>query len=286
MVEWSGIVVAGLLYAIALKYFVLPSRVILTGTEGIAAALSYYFDSRHLFIVLYLVFQACLLVFAWMRVSRTFAIRSAAVVGIVVAGLSFLPTLQFAQDGERLLLVIFGGLIAGFAKAAAFKNRGSTGDEDVLAAFFAMKYLKPVGVIAIIAASVSTVFGLTLDVVKHGHFETAINTLMYTSVYIFASAETLNNLYHKFKLTMLVVITRQGPAVGAAIRTCSEHRTYTVQQGVGGHSQTPFEMVRTIVTREELPEIIPAVEAADPQCFYFHQDVEGASRRFYIKPIG
>jgi hypothetical protein len=36
---------AGALYAIALKYFVLPSKVILTGTEGIASALSYYFDS-------------------------------------------------------------------------------------------------------------------------------------------------------------------------------------------------------------------------------------------------
>ena len=56
MIDYTAIIGAGLLYAIALKYFVLPSKVILTGTEGIAAALSYYFESEFLFIGLYFVF--------------------------------------------------------------------------------------------------------------------------------------------------------------------------------------------------------------------------------------
>ena len=55
--DYSMIWIAGVLYAMALKYFVLPSKVILTGTEGIASALSYYFDSYPLFIGLYLIFQ-------------------------------------------------------------------------------------------------------------------------------------------------------------------------------------------------------------------------------------
>lgn len=40
----------------------------------------------------------------------------------------FLPELQFASpesQKERIILVLFGGLLAGFAKAAAFQNRGS-----------------------------------------------------------------------------------------------------------------------------------------------------------------
>lgn len=69
------ILLAGLLYAIALKYFVLPSKVILTGTEGIATALSYYFESYWLFIGLYIVFQAALLSFAFIRVSKVFGLN-------------------------------------------------------------------------------------------------------------------------------------------------------------------------------------------------------------------
>lgn len=289
IVEHSSIVVSGLLYAVALKYFVLPSKVILTGTEGIAAALSYYFESYWLFIVLYLAFQAVLIAFAFRSVSLAFAVRSLIVVSTVVISLSVLPELRFAEpepQNERIILVIFGGLLAGFAKALAFKNRGSTGDEDILGAYFAMKYLKPVGSIAIFAAIFSTAFGLALEWLKNGKFEPIVNTLMYTCIYIFASAETLNNLYHKFKVTMLVVVSKDHQAVGNAIKSTLSHRTFTVQQGIGGHSDATFAMVRAIITQEELPALIDAIEIADPRCFYYHHDIEGVSRQYYITPIG
>lgn len=287
--DYAALVLAGLMYAVALRYFVLPSKVVLTGTEGVAAALSYYFDSQALFVVLYLAFQACLLAFAWVKVSRVFAARSLVVVAVTAIGLSVLPAMQFARPesgNERLILVIFGGLIAGVAKALAFTCRGSTGDEDVLGAYFAMKYLKPVGAVAIVAAVFSTAFGLTLEWAKSGVFEVVVNTLMYTCVYIFISAETLNNLYRKFKLTMLCVITRVPDDVGAAIRGVSAHRTYTVQDGVGGHTGDPYRMLRAIVTHEELPAMLDAIEGAAPNCFYYHHDIEGTSKRYYITPIG
>ena len=72
LLSYGILLFAGVLYAVALKYFVLPSRVVLTGTEGISAALSYYFDSDMLFIVLYLAFQVVLLGFAFAKVSKTF----------------------------------------------------------------------------------------------------------------------------------------------------------------------------------------------------------------------
>lgn len=280
---------AGLLYAVALKYFVLPSKVILTGTEGIASALSYYFDSYSLFIALYLLFQTVLIGFAFARVGRVFASRTLSVVVTVVLSLALLPELQFAlpePQNERIILVLFGGILAGTAKAIAFQRRGSTGDEDIPGAFFAMKYLKPVGVIAVIAAVGSTAFGLVLDFLKTGDFESAVNTLMYTCVYIFASAETLNNLYRKFKITMVSIVTRDHESMGRAIAGAFEHRTYTVQKGVGGRSGESYWMVRTIITHEELVQMIVAIERADPECFYYHHDIEGVSRSYYISPIG
>jgi len=289
LVDYVVVVCAGILYAIALKYFVLPSKVILTGTEGIASTLSYYFDSYSLFIILYLIFQLALLIFAFMKVGRIFAIRSLIVVATVTLFLAILPELRFAQpepQNERLILVLFGGLLAGVAKAIAFQKRGSTGDEDILGAYFAMKYLKPVGSIAVFAAAGSTAFGLFMDFIKTGNFEAVINTLMYTCIYIFASAETLNNLYRKFKITMVVIITKKQKSMGDAITTTFDHRTYTVQQGVGGRSGESFAMVRTIVTQEELPRLLESVDFADPDCFYYHHDIEGISSRYYIEPIG
>ncbi len=287
--DYGLIVLSGLMYAIALHYFVLPSKVILTGTEGIATALSYYFESQPVFIWLYVAFQTVLLAFAFAKVSLVFALRSLVVVATVVVSLTLLPELRFAQpepQNERIILVLFGGILAGVAKSLAFKNRGSTGDEDILAAYFAVKYLKPVGSIAVFAGAASTVFGLALDLVKTGEFESVVNTLMYTCVYIFASAETLNNFYRKFKITMLVVITRKQQSIGETISATSEHRTYTVHPGTGGRSGESFSIVRTILTHEELPAMIDAIEAADPECFYYFHDIEGISGRYYITPIG
>ncbi|MDF3131039.1 YitT family protein [Kiritimatiellaeota bacterium B1221] len=287
--EYLFILCGGIIYAIALKYFVLPSKVILTGTEGVAAALSYYFSNYWVFISLYTVFQLLLLVFAVFKVSRKFALRSFFTVGTIILFLAILPEFHFAQpesQNERIILVLFGGLLAGVAKALAFKSQGSTGDEDILGAYFAMKYLKPVGMIAVFAAVGSTGFGLWMDYLKNGDFEGVVNTLMYTCIYIFASSETLNNLYRKFQLTMFTVITRDHKIIGKAIRDEFDHRTYTVQSGVGGHSAEEFSMVRAIITKEELPGLIHAVEERDPDCFYYHHDIEGVSKRYYITPIG
>jgi uncharacterized membrane-anchored protein YitT (DUF2179 family) len=108
---------------------------------------------------------------------------------------------------------------------------------------------------------------------------------MYTCVYIFASTETLNNFYHKFKITMLAIITRQPKSVGESIKATSPHRTYIVQHGIGGHSGDPFYMVRTIITHEELPEVIKAIESVDPESFHYYHDIDGISRHYYIPPI-
>ena len=281
--------VAGIVYAIALKYFVFPSGIILTGTEGISVSISYYFDKTLIFIVLYALFQIALITFAYLRISRGFAIRSAIVVSTVILFLFILPEMTFADpapQNERITLVLFGGIIAGFAKAIAFKHRGSTGDEDIIAAHYAVKYLRPVGSIAIIAGVVSTAFGLLLHYLKAHDFPTLVNTLMYTSLYIFVSAQTLNAIYHKFKITMLVVIDENPEKIGDAIRKASPHRTYTVQADIDGRLNKQLKMVRTIITREELPKVLESVRAASPDAFYYHHDVEGVSRKFYITPIG
>lgn len=282
-------VFAGAVYAIALKYFVFPSGIILTGTEGIAVSISYYFNSTMIFIVLYAFFQIALITFAYLKISRGFAIRSATVVATVITLLFILPDMTFADpapQNERITLVLFAGIIAGFAKAVAFKHRGSTGDEDIIAAHYAMKYLRPVGSIAIIAGVVSTAFGLLLQYLKVADFPALVNTLMYTSLYIFVSAQTLNAMYHKFKITMLVVIDENPEKVGEAIRKVSPHRTYTVQSDIDGRLNKQLKMVRTIITLEELPRVLESVRSAAPNSFYYHHELEGVSRKFYITPIG
>ena len=133
---------------------------------------------------------------------------------------------------------------------------------------------------------VSTTFGLSLDFLKNQRIEPVINTLMYTSIYIFISAEVLNNFFRKFKLVMITVFGKDPSVIGRCITTALPHRTYTTQGGTGGFSSEPVHLVRTIITHEELPEVLDALERDCPDAFHFHHDIEGTSRNYYIKPIG
>ncbi|WP_343226003.1 YitT family protein [Luteolibacter marinus] len=289
ILDCLGVCGAGLLYACALKYFVFPAEVILTGFEGIAAATGYFFGDPRLFLVIYIAAQAVLAAFAFFKISRTFAVRTMLTVGAVVAGLAFLPALEFANpepQNERILLVLFGGILAGLAKALSLRLRGSTGDEDILGAWFAMKYLKPVGNVAIAAAAVSTTYGLILAFLKSGDIEPVINTLMYTAIYIFTSAETLNNFFRKFKLVVLTTFGKDPATLGRAIVDAAPHRTYTIQEATGGFSSESIRLVRTVITHEELPVVLDLIRERAPDAFWFHHDIEGISSNYEIKPIG
>jgi uncharacterized membrane-anchored protein YitT (DUF2179 family) len=279
---------AGMIYAVAIKYFIFPSKVIMTGTEGISIAIAYFFDSQNLFICLYLVFQILLIAFAFFKIGVRFALRTMFVIVSVVGTLAILPECQFANpepQDERIMLVIFGGILAGFAKAIAFRYSASTGDEDIPAAYLSMKYLKPVGNIAVIAAVLSTLFGMSLAFIKSHHIEPVINTLMYTTIYIFMSSQTLNNFYRKFRLVLVNIITQLPNELGDHIRDALPHRTFTQEEGTGGYSKNNVKILRAIVTREELADVIKIIERTDKTAFFFYNDIEGVSKHYYISPI-
>jgi uncharacterized membrane-anchored protein YitT (DUF2179 family) len=290
--NWFSLVVimfAGLLYASAFKYFVLPTKVILTGTEGIAVGTSYFFDDPMLFVILYAFFQCILITFAFFKISKGFALRSLLLVATVVSLLILLPEHAFARpepENERMILVIFGGLLAGIAKAIAFKAKGSTADEDILGAYFAQKYRKPVGSIAIYAAIVSTVYGLSMLYLKDRQFDVVVNTLMYTSIYIFVSAQTLNSLFRKYRLSQVTIFTANPDEIKNVLNSFSDHRTYTIMTGTGGYSKTIQHIFKIIVTHEELPGLMRAIDAAENKCFLCYNDIEGLSGRYFIDPIG
>jgi uncharacterized membrane-anchored protein YitT (DUF2179 family) len=284
---YPAMLLAGILYASAIKYFVLPAKVILTGTEGLAIATSYYFNDQMLFVILYAIFQSMLVTFAFIKISKGFALRSLLLVATVVSLLIFLPEHTFAQaQPERMILVIFGGLLAGIAKAIAFKWKGSTADEDILGAFFAQKYRKPVGSIAIYAAVVSTIYGLVMIYLKDRQFDIVVNTLMYTSIYIFVSAETLNSLFRKYRLSEVTIFTPNPGDIETVLNSFSDHRTYTVMTGIGGYSKALQHMFKIIVTHEELPGLMRAIDKAEKKCFLCYHDIEGLSGRYFIDPIG
>jgi uncharacterized membrane-anchored protein YitT (DUF2179 family) len=282
------LVFSGGLYAIGVKYFIVPSKVILTGFEGVALSISYYFSDFQLFVILYSAFQAVLLIAAFFVLSKRFAFLTAFIVSMVVLFLEILPEMSFASpesENERVILVFFGGLSIGAAKALAFKNRGSLGDEDIVATYLSQKKMKPVGSIALIAGCLSTVFGMVLIYLKNQDIELIVNTLMYTSIYFFVSAVTLNRLFKKYVLTRVVIITQQPVEVSDLISQMSTQRSHTIQDCIGGYSKQKRHIIKCILPHDELNPFLEHVRETDAHAFVYYHNIQGVEGNFYIHPI-
>jgi len=282
------IAIASLMYAVAIKYFVIPSKVILTGFEGIGLSLAYYLDDISIFLYIYIFFQCSLLIFSLLVLSKRFAFHTGVLVLGVVTMLPLFPEFSFVTSDtgdERMILVLFGGLIAGAAKALAFKHKGSTGDEDVIATYISHKKLKPVGNIAFLAGGLSIIVGLILTFLKSQDFETVINTLMYTSLYLFISTVTLNRLFKKYQLTKLIIVSRNTDLVTSAITSFSGKRTYTLHEGIGGYSKQKQSIISVIIPHDELQEFLKALKDEDPSAFIYYHDIEGVEADFPFQPI-
>jgi len=275
----------GLVYAVAIKYFIRPSLVIMTGTEGLSLATSYFLDSETVFVVLYLLFQAVLLVFAFIRVNVLFSLKTLVTVAGVALFILVLPMIKVASpepENERLVLVLFGAILSGIAKAFSLKNRGSVGDEDIIAVYFSEKLRKPVGKILVYAGIVSMIYGLILSYLKSGNISSVANTLIYTSIFIFVSAETVNTIFKRFNYSRLTVNIEDESTISRILKEHLPDRSYTVIDVHGSYLKNLRKEITIILSQEELPVIVEAIKKSNINCFLYHNRVDGIEGRFNL----
>lgn len=276
-------VFAGFLYALSIKYFIRPTNIIMTGTEGISLATSYYFNSEFVFVILYSIFQFVLLLFSFIKIGYRFSIKTLIAVSSVSIFILILPAIKFGSpepENERLVLVLFGSIIAGVAKALSLKNRGSVGDEDIIAVYFSEKLRKPVGKTIIAAGMISMVYGLVLSYLQTQSITYVANALMYTTIFLFISAQTVNGIYKRYKYSNVFINVDNIKSIADIIKRILPERSYTVSNVIGGYSRMSRKQISLILSQEELPTLLEALGDMEEKCFIHYNQVEDVMGRF------
>lgn len=274
---------AGFLYSVAIKYFIRPTALIMTGTEGISLATSYYFNSELLFVIMYSIFQFVLLVFSFIKIGFRFSIKTLITVSSVSIFILILPMIKFGSpepENERLVLVIFGSIIAGIAKAISLKNRGSVGDEDIIAVYISEKLRKPVGITIILAGIISMTYGLFLSYLQTNSITYVTNTLIYTTIFLFVSAETVNSIYKRYKYSNISINTDNIDLVGSVVKNVLPERSFTVSNVTGAYTGSSRKQISLILSQEELPALLNALKEIEDKGFIHYNQVDGVIGRF------
>lgn len=249
--------------------------------------------------ICYFAFNIPILIFAFFKVGKRFAILSLVNVGLSSIfmqifrgnffGVQFdfdLPT-KIAQQlqTQHLTRVLFGGVSIGASSAFAFKNEISCGGIDVFSYYFSLRKSTSVGkyATAINSAIIVTFSILTIAINQGNDIHIGLLNFMYGVVYLFVVMLIVDVINTRNKKVQIQIITPvQG--IEQVLIANFPHSTTTLK-GIGGYSHAERNIVYMVVSSSEVKRVISLVRKIDPRSFITVTSLQQAYGNFYIKPV-
>ena len=134
------ILLSGIIRTVCVEVFTLPYDFAPGGSTGIAAMVEYKTGFSAAWTTL--IVNAPLLILAFFLISKDFAIKTGAAIGVASAGMLVFEKLDLKvyENGEPVLAALPAGCLGGVALAMMLKINGSTGGTDIVAMFIQKKF--------------------------------------------------------------------------------------------------------------------------------------------------
>ena len=266
-----GIVILGnILYALAVRLFLMPAGLLTGGTTGIGLALNRAFGIPVSSFVL--VFNVMMLLIGWKVMGRKFALTTIVSTFVYPIALGFFERLfgNLMLTEDLFLCTIFSGLGIGASLGIVIRAGASTGGMDI-PPLVLNHYLR-------IPVSVSMyVFDFCILLVQA--VGNPPENVLYGLILVMVYTLVLDKL-------MLLGTTR------TEVRIVSEHsqkireailaemdRGVTMLSGETGYLKHQTQMIFSVISNRELPELEKLVHRIDPECFMVVNRVSEVSGR-------
>ena len=252
------VLLGNIIYAFAIKLFLLPAELISCGTTGIGLVVEHFLHIRLSGFIF--VFNMVMLTIGWLILGRKFAMTtllSSLLYPILLEILN--QTLGDIYITDNLMLnAIFAGIGLGGSLGIVIRAGASTGGMDipplVLKKFFGIPVPMTLWIFDFTIMSAQMMFHEAED-------------LLYGVLLLITISITLNKvLTLGTRKTQVMIISNQHQAVRQAILSKVD-RGVTILHGEGGYRGDPKEVILTIVSNSELPKIQRVAREIDPSCF-------------------
>ena len=254
----SMVLLGNVLYALAVKLFLLPANLISCGTTGIALVVNHLTQipiSGFIF-----VFNMVMLAVGWFLLGRQFAmttVLSSLFYPIALEVLNrMLGEVQITED--ILLNTLFAGLGLGLGLGIVIRAGASTGGMDIPPLVLKKLFHIPVSV-----SLWAFDFCIMLTQMMFHNAE----DLLYGILLLFVISFALNKmlLLGTSKTEVKIVSQRAGELRDAILSRID--RGVTMLHGEGGYLHRQTEIILSVVSNHELPRIEQLARAIDPDCF-------------------
>lgn len=264
------VILGNVLYALAVKLFLMPAGLLTGGTTGIGLALNRAFGVPVSSFVL--VFNVIMLLIGWKVMGRKFALTTVVSTFVYPVALGFFERIfgNLVLTQDLFLCTMFSGLGIGASLGIVIRAGASTGGMDI-PPLVLNRYLR-------IPVSVS-MYAFDFCILLVQAVGNPPEKVLYGLILVMTYTLVLDKL-------MLMGTTR------TEVRIVSEHaqkireaiimemdRGVTMLSGETGYLKHPTQMIFSVISNRQLPEIEKLVRRIDPESFMVVNRVSEVSGR-------
>ena len=263
-------IVAGVFSAaFGLKGFLLSSHFIDGGVTGVSMLLAAAFNLP--LAALILIINLPFVALGYQQMGRRFALRSALGIGGLALVLAVVPFPDVTPD--NLLTAVFGGVFIGAGIGLAMRG-GAVLDGTEIAALLASRHLVLLKVSDIILI-------LNLIIFLGAVFILGTEPALYSMLTYFAAARVMEFVLNGIEQYTGVTIVSEHSEDIRLVITEVLGRGVTLYQGKAGFGKrgdqlSERDIIFTVVTRLELPQLRAEVQRIDPQAFIVQYGIDDA----------
>ena len=248
------------LCSVAINGILIPQQFYGAGFTGVALIIHYMFSSLPV-AVLYFILNIPVFALGWMYVGRRFFYYSIAGMFIFTGTLVWIHISLPVHD--KMLSAILAGIIVGVGSGIILRSLGSAGGLDILSVIFLKRFSIRLGTTILASNSLVLVAGAILF---------SLEEALYTLIYIFVSSYMVNLVVTGLSQRKAVyIISPRWEEISHEIMGKIQ-RGVTVIKGQGGYTGRDEQILYTVISFRELPQLKQLIRGVDPSAFVVVSD--------------
>ncbi len=270
-----SIILGALMWSVSINGILVHHRLLSGGVSGLALVIYYLVPRLSIGLMVFLI-NIPIFLMGWTMISGKFFAFS--LLGMVSFSFFLEVTTKLQVFVENpLLACLFAGVISGVGSGLIFRAGGSGGGTGIIAMVLNRRFSVRVGFVSFFLNSVPLVLGA---------FLLDLNAALYSIIYVYTSGSVMDRIITSFSERRSVwIISSQSSEICGQILT-KLRRGATLLSGKGAYTQSPIEVIYSVISPFELAKLKDLVITIDPQAFLIVNETQEVIGKGFDQPTG
>lgn len=257
VIDFLLVIFGNLILAFAVRFFILPFNILSGGVAGIAVAVSKLTGLNAEWIINGLI--VAMFVLGSVFLGKKFMTHTAISSVLYPVFLAILSKFTLTINIDPMLASLYGGLLGGAGVGMVFRTGATTGGMDVPPMIISKYTHIELYKLVLMVDALTVLFGM----VAYG-----VEAVLIGMISVWATAFAIDKilLFGNLESLSIMIISEHPNEINDYIQS-EVDRGSTILSGKGGYTKQDKQVIMTVVSKGEYPELIKSINKIDPHAF-------------------